>query len=677
MRYETNSNSLAVENTENGYLSKTILKGKSVNNLWGAKGFILGGDNAVELVNGKIKYTSKTNRFGNFFDNNLDMLETDTDYTIITFVYKNEFVTGTIFINNPNADREGAFETQIKIESGQTGIFVNKIRTRASFGVLTGTYPNVGLRSYFDNISSEVGKNVELQILVLKGDYTQSPPSYFEGLKSVGDGVENIEVISRNGNLVPKKYKNGWTHANHSDIYIEHISDIDFDVINRHSTSKDSYIINKVKLDDIVLHNKLVITFDAIKTTGSRFYLLSYAEDDRNFIAVKNQIITDGLNTVVCDTKGLKRLAIRFNNDLANSTMSIRNLMFKTNENICFVPPKSDKKIALYKDTDETWKKPILRGINDSIRDLYDSDALKYYKRCEEIVFNGSNDEEWKAHQNTYTNCMQFVIGTTVKFHQLPLCNKFLAKTYNILDDTESVSIGGSNNIHIKILKSKLETQDVEGFKKWMKSNPITVVYELAQEEVYECTPISVASFKYETTWSISSGAICPSSTFETDYTLNNAVNRVKDIRILNGATKDNLKHNLKEQKIEVLDTDDTLTLVNKMSLTPLKKWVGATGVKPTYVYMMDGSNSVKLGSIKVSGLDFRPSKIILWRDNNENDSYYQYTLFDTKMTRAAVGNWTFTPSENSNFYEYCYVNVNGFGALVAEYGTYSWEAYE
>ena len=35
-------------------------------------------------------------------------------------------------------------------------------------------------------------------------------------------------------------------------------------------------------------------------------------------------------------------------------------------------------------------------------------------------------------------------------------------------------------HLYIKLLKSKLETQDVAGFKKWLQSNPVTVVYQLA-----------------------------------------------------------------------------------------------------------------------------------------------------------------------------------------------------
>ena len=39
----------------------------------------------------------------------------------------------------------------------------------------------------------------EIRFLILEGDHTQNPPSYFEGLKSVGDGVDEIVVESVNG----------------------------------------------------------------------------------------------------------------------------------------------------------------------------------------------------------------------------------------------------------------------------------------------------------------------------------------------------------------------------------------------------------------------------------------------------------------------------------------------
>ena len=45
-------------------------------------------------------------------------------------------------------------------------------------------------------------------------------------------------------------------------------------------------------------------------------------------------------------------------------------------------------------------------------------------------------------------------------------------------------------SIQFNISKSKLSTQDVDGFKQWLSENPTTVVYELAEPYYEDVTPI-------------------------------------------------------------------------------------------------------------------------------------------------------------------------------------------
>ena len=55
-----------------------------------------------------------------------------------------------------------------------------------------------------------------------------------------------------------------------------------------------------------------------------------------------------------------------------------------------------------------------------------------------------------------------------------------------------------SNNICIIIFKSKLSTQDVNGFKQWLQANPTTVVYELA-EPYYEPIEPQISQYSFST----------------------------------------------------------------------------------------------------------------------------------------------------------------------------------
>ena len=62
-------------------------------------------------------------------------------------------------------------------------------------------------------------------------------------------------------------------------------------------------------------------------------------------------------------------------------------------------------------------------------------------------------------------------------------------------DDVESVQTS-SGGFYIRIKRSRLETQDEEGFKKWLQSNPITVYYELLEVKAVPTTSKSMINLK-------------------------------------------------------------------------------------------------------------------------------------------------------------------------------------
>ena len=75
----------------------------------------------------------------------------------------------------------------------------------------------------------------------------------------------------------------------------------------------------------------------------------------------------------------------------------------------------------------------------------------------------------------------------------------------------ECIWLSPSNNrVGLHISNSKLSTQNVQGFKAWLQANNVTVVYQLAQEEVYECTNLDLITYSGETNLIVNSGAIQP-----------------------------------------------------------------------------------------------------------------------------------------------------------------------
>ena len=108
----------------------------------------------------------------------------------------------------------------------------------------------------------------------------------------------------------------------------------------------------------------------------------------------------------------------------------------------------------------------------------------------------------------------------------------------DILENCTNLSTDGNNGIWcnpiynrigINIDKSKLNTNDILGFKAWLQANNVTVVYELAQEEVYECTNLDLITYPNETNLIVNSGAIQPRLTLKVLSNVSNVVKLLQE----------------------------------------------------------------------------------------------------------------------------------------------------
>jgi hypothetical protein len=123
---------------------------------------------------------------------------------------------------------------------------------------------------------------------------------------------------------------------------------------------------------------------------------------------------------------------------------------------------------------------------------------LYHYHKMGMVVLNGS--EKWSLSASTFVNCLRcdikgFVIPNNADNSELNLiCDRFLAVSRSSMGSgsdimvdgdfehiTHSLLIDSDYYLSINILKSKLSTTDVSGFKQWLSENPTTVVYELAE----------------------------------------------------------------------------------------------------------------------------------------------------------------------------------------------------
>ena len=555
MRYETNGNSLTLEETSNGYLENVKLEGRTLVNLWGNKSsdFLLSGQATFNEEAGYIEITSTSQRYSNVFTKYTENLKPSTLYTIIVDVLENTFTNIPILrvssADSTTDNNNSCFNEPKVINGGETGRFIFKLTTISDFSNV-----NVGLRTFVGNDNAEIGCKLKFRIIILEGDYTQNPPNYFEGLKSVGEDVEELRILSLNsdGNLL---------HCEDFSVTGSGVT-LSYDSFNQEFTLNGTCTANNTTLFYPSTVNKrslvgaysgrLTLLNQSMGNLNVRFYNSDFSRG----VVLNNKKLTHTGNFGEGDRV---TFSVRVDNGQTFNNDKFKVCFNKGNTPIPHRPYKEHIKEILYKDVDGIWKKPILRGINGSIRDVYDSINLKFHKKCKTITLNGS--ENWTLNK-TMGNKLQFlVIFSGIKTGKV-LCDKF-SYTHND-ESKECIWVYNNEKIVIHIDISKLETQDVEGFKKWLKANPVKVVYQLAEEQIYECLPISLASYKGETTYRVESGFITPTSSFELDYTLSNAVARVSDVKAFNNAMKDNLKNNLIDKGVDALKTDKISHLVNK-----------------------------------------------------------------------------------------------------------------
>ena len=488
-----------IENSKEGVVTVPEIKGKTLVNLCQFK------DTQFTLTTGE--------HYNDLFICYTDNLKLNTNYT---FMYDIEIIsntTGAVLGTNvfnqfgvSNSDIEYTTNHPSMKINGTTTVVMSQLknhnRALIQFIDFKG-YKALRLRPIMPPIRPlPEGQSITYKVknmILLEGDHTQNPPSYFEGLKSVGEDVDEIVVSSANKNLLNEVEAEGYYRA----------------YVNGVLTENKDYNSVKGKVEPNTRY--VLRTGGEISNSISNLCFL-----DKNFKFIK------GIGNSVFDF---------------TTPMNCRYIMIavpKTHKEVQlesgdtptkYIPPQSDKKQILFYNTEtQTWEKPILREW-DSIEKHSDG-KYYYHQRSEEVVLNGS--EGW-------------VLGSEIQFtetHMYFACNSFdsIIKASSLISDKfenkptwdtlsrECIdSVTSSYKLRIRLAKSKLSTQDVTGFKQWLQANNVTVVYQLAEEKVYECTNIDLNSYNGETNVIVESGAIVPQTTVKVQNNLQEIIRNLKN----------------------------------------------------------------------------------------------------------------------------------------------------
>ena len=464
----TESDFTTVEQTTNGYFEDVKIEGKTL----------------VNLVD---RYDYLTNQYYNTSYLNRSLLKPNTIYTVIVQNTCNNDIE--VYCN------EKLFkEVRFTIPANN---FVIKKLSSLSEMELKDT-------AFLKNSRTQT-EGFSYKAILLEGDHTQNPPSgYIEGLKSVGqsdttseDGVDEISVESVNENLFDGKWEEG------------SITD-STGLINTSLNAYRSKNYIRVGSNETYYYG-----FD-INSTFTSPNIYCY-DKDKKFISVIPNKVNSKLNKFTTPSN-CKYIKFRIF-DITNFGSTVVTNAFISKKDY-YIPHQSDKKRLLYyNDETQTWEKPILREW-DSI-EKHANGKYYYHKRSAEVVLNGSENWLKTSSQPTSGNHSRFIITNfpkdVVQALTVVICDKYNNQK---LFNESSVGIYVDKNINITVDG----VVEVEEFKNNLNTNNVTVVYQLAQEKVYECTNIDLITYANETNYVVESGVLSPKTTLKVHSNISNVV---------------------------------------------------------------------------------------------------------------------------------------------------------
>jgi hypothetical protein len=312
--------------------------------------------------------------------------------------------------------------------------------------------------------------------IILEGDYTNKPISnYFTGLQSsFEDKLITDEKDTNNG-----KYK------------------VDYKVTGKNKFNKDSSIVNTV----INIDNGSIITESKTEDQWYTSSTIDISNISNITISHKNQGYINsasGIRYLLMDENYNPKLYADCTYKNYAQTLDVSNYKYMKISILTAIFPLNTIQIEEgteattyepYKEYTKTFylNSPLLEG--DTIEQS--GNNIVHMHRYNTITFDGSDDEKWVYWGNNtdngeldsslisfylpFTNYKDFRTSTVFN-------NKFLMENTVWGAKTEIMALNADNimSFQVALLRSKLATQNVAGFKTWLQANPITVAYELA-----------------------------------------------------------------------------------------------------------------------------------------------------------------------------------------------------
>ena len=140
-----------------------------------------------------------------------------------------------------------------------------------------------------------------------------------------------------------------------------------------------------------------------------------------------------------------------------------------------------------------------LRGIGE-VRDTLDLITGEVTERIGKVIFDGSDDEDWKIgnnNSNDISSLFYIKVNNAVGGEGSFVTNDFkVINGFTPEHGTDGLFIDSHSDLDVRISNSKLSNISVAGFKEYLNKNPLTVCYKIKQESIKTVTLNSTYYFK-------------------------------------------------------------------------------------------------------------------------------------------------------------------------------------
>ena len=505
------------------------------------------------------------------------------------------------------------------------------------------------------------------KIFTIPTDFEETDTLYIRFHASLGTAIDNTITCD---NIMVIEYQEGM--ENWDIPYFEGMKSVEVPSVK--TTGKNLATVSSVRLEgirsnsgghlnNIIMKNISVeegktYTISGVASKSNNMKNITFTRyehrnptNSNNHSQLFNEIGTDSDNTTFTIPKGVKYVSFTFGNCVYNDNgedgwLQWDSIQIEEGSTATSYEPYQSSTLTTSSDV-------VLRKVGD-VQDELDLETGKLTQRIGEVIVD--NNKNWDIHtinQNTILFASYGCIPTVPSDDLVMLSDKYVIKKgfpELLASDEEQVHAYQDRAVYIRVLRTKLPSQNVDGLKQWLSNNPFTIQYK-------EKTPIvktisttvkdqsnnslkTIQTHPTLTHVSTSSQGLIPNIVIpsqlkyptiikpSTQYTLKlkrDVVDSANQLTVNVGGVSTSVTSDL--MTITTLDTltSQDVIFTGKNNVISKLQLIEGDVTSVDYPYF-EGMKSVEAPSVKTTGKNLFDGKFEL------NNGLYSYTKFSNKL---------------------------------------------